>query len=100
MACILLSWTRRDRLSAEEVEAGARQEATRRLALDPIERGELTRSQDDPERHVRGRDRTLELHLAADAKDRDRADTAPSAKSLADLPLPGPRPLVLPAGAR
>lgn len=100
MARILLSWTRRYRLSAEEVGAGARQEATRLLALDSIERGEPTRSQDDPERHVRGRDRIPELHLAADVKDRGRADTAPSAKSLADLPVLGLRPLVLPAEAR
>lgn len=95
MARLVVLWNRPYHLSAEEAAGWARTEASRLLALEVVERAELTRLQSASERHARCWDWMLELHLAPDA-DRDGVvDLPPCGEWLADLRRLGLRPTVL-----
>ncbi len=93
MARVLVFWTRPYHLSAEQAELWALEEASRLLALDAVERAELTHLASASERHPHGWDWMLELHLAAHAQHAGFADGAPCAEWLADLCLLGLRPV-------
>jgi hypothetical protein len=98
MARLVLVWSRPYHLSAEEAERWVRAEATPLLALDAVERAELTRLSAASERHAKPWDWLLELHLVEGADARACADAAALTEWLGDLRLLGMRPHVVLAG--
>jgi len=95
MARLLVFLTRPHHLSDDEVETWTRGEARRLLAVEGVERLELTRLQSASERHARPWDWMLELYLAPYADPRDWVDAGPCAEWIGDLRLLGLRPAVL-----
>jgi hypothetical protein len=95
VARVVILWTRPYHLSAEEADAWTRREAKRLLALDGVERAELTRLESAPLRQTREWDWMLELHLRDGSTAHRCVDEPTCADWLLDLRLLGMHPTVV-----
>jgi hypothetical protein len=98
MARLVLVWSRPYHLSDEEAERWVRAEASRLLALDAVERAELTPLCAASKRHAKPWDWMLELHLVEGADAHACAEAAALRDWLGDLRLLGMRPDIVLAG--
>jgi hypothetical protein len=95
MARLVVLWTRPYHLSAEEVGAWTRREATQLLALPGVTRAELTRLEGPPPGHDSDWDWMLELHLREGVDRHACAEDPVFEEWLLDLRLLGMRPTVV-----
>jgi hypothetical protein len=95
VARLVILWTRPYHLSAEEADGWTRREAARLLALEGVERAELTRLDSAPSRHVLEWDWMLDLHLRDGIDARRCVEEQACEDWLLDLRLLGMRPAVV-----
>ena len=95
MARVLIMWSDPMHISRDEAESWLREHSTRLLALDGIDRIELTRLAQASDRHAKPCDWLLEVHLAAGSDPAESIDDPLLSDWLGDLQLLGMRPVVL-----